>query len=123
MGEDLVKGEVYAYAEGCEPTKLGKAVSLEVVNEAGEKINEALLKVGEASVTVQADTLKLAEAFGLIKRISAKRFRKLLYSRGIQRNEVNDIIRIENKSKGCYTTNDVDFWRFYINMYEKGEVK
>lgn len=118
MGEDLVKNEIYAYAEGCEPTKLGKAVSLEVVNEAGEKISESLLKVGEASVTVQANTLKLAKAFG-INRINRKRFRKLLYSKGIGRNEANEIIKVVSKIKGYYTENDVRYWNEYINSLNK----
>ena len=119
MGEDNVKNEmVYYSVEGAKPTKLGKAVSLEVVNEAGEKINEALLKVGEASVTVQANTLKLAKAFG-INRINRKRFRKLLYSRGIQRNEANKIIKVVSKIKGYYTENDVRYWNEYIYNLNK----
>lgn len=118
MGEDLVKGEVYAYAEGCEPTNLGKVVSIEVVNESGEKISESLLKVGEASVTVQANTLKLAKAFG-INRINRKRFRKLLYSKGIGRNEANEIIKVVSKIKGYYTENDVRYWDEYINNLNK----
>lgn len=47
--------------------------------------------------------------------ISQKRFRKLLYSIGYQRNQVNKIIEIEWKFKKSYNTRDVEYWRSYLD--------
>lgn len=43
--------------------------------------------------------------------ISRKRFKKLLYSVGYGRNEAEEIIEVEFKSKGYYDIDDFNYWR------------
>lgn len=57
------------------------------------------------------------EEFG-DKRISQKRFRKLLYSGGYSRNDANEIIKCE-QNKGCYLLSDVEYWNKYKEIFEE----
>jgi hypothetical protein len=52
------------------------------------------------------------------KRISQKRFRKLLYSGGYGRNDANEIIELE-KNKGYYLLSDVEYWNKYKEIFEE----
>lgn len=54
---------------------------------------------------------KLRKMFGYI---SQKRFRKLLYSVGYQRNQVNEIIEVMWNLNKSYRIRDVEYWKEYL---------
>lgn len=48
--------------------------------------------------------------------ISQKRFRKLLYSIGYQRNQVNEIIEVMWDLNKSYRIRDVEYWKEYLGI-------
>lgn len=61
--------------------------------------------------TIKIDHKKWRKMLGYI---SQKRFRKLLYSIGYQRNQVNEIIEIMWNLNKSYRIRDVEYWKEYL---------
>lgn len=85
------------------------AKKIEVVAEPETEIYNTFGK--EISIEIKIDHKKWRKLLGYI---SQKRFRKLLYSIGYQRNQANEIIEIEWKFKKCYNLRDVEYWKEYL---------
>ena len=104
MGESVISsGELY-----CNGELLGEAKAVEVETE----ILFPIADKAEIEFEVKIDHKKWRKMLGCI---SQKRFRKLLYSIGYQRNQVNEIIEVEWKCKKSYNLRDVEYWKGYLN--------
>ena len=106
MGEGLISsGQLYCNGEPVDLTPKEVELDLECNQE---------IKLGEASLefVIKISAKEWRKMMGYI---SQKRFRKLLYSIGYQRNQVNEIIEIEWKFKKSYNTRDVEYWRSYLD--------
>lgn len=108
MGEGMISlGGLYCNGE---PLGEAKAVEIELMEE-----SEMCLPIAdkvEVEFKVKIDHKRWRKILG---DISQKRFRKLLYSVGYQRNQVNEIIEIEWKCKKSYNTRDIEYWRSYLD--------
>lgn len=106
MGEGMISsGNLY-----CNGEPLGEAKELKI--ELMEEIPLPIADKVEVEVKVKIDHKKWRKLLGYI---SQRRFRKLLYSIGYQRNQVNEIIEVEWKCKRSYNTRDVKYWRSYLD--------
>lgn len=114
MGEEIFNGDLFMKnletGEICEIRPI-EALNTEVV---AEYIDENLKAIREAALEL---TLDVAPTLFGDKRISQKRFRKLLYSGGYGRNDVNEIIELE-KIKGYYLLSDAEYWNKYKEIFE-----
>lgn len=118
MGNDLVGNDI-------EPGKLYmKDVATGVITEVKiEQENPLPLTEGinsfELTGTVSIKTEVKTETWRkILGYISRKRFRKLLQSIGYQRNEIEEIIKVEWICKRHYTIHDFYYWE----KHKKGEV-
>lgn len=108
MGEGMISsGNLY-----CNGEPLGEAKELEIEIEDEEDIVDISSGASIKICTSKRVNEQLRKIFG---HISQKRFRKLLYSVGYQRNQVNEIIEVEWKCKRSYNTRDVEYWRSYLD--------
>ena len=115
MGEELFNG--YLFMKDLETGEICEIRHIEALNTevVAEYFDENLKIIREASLELTLDVAP--EEFG-DKRISQKRFRKLLYSGGYGRNDVNEIIKCE-QSKGYYLLSDVEYWNKYKEIFEE----
>lgn len=108
MGESVISsGELYINGE-----LLGEAKEIEITAESEPYIG---CSIKELSMQIKYDKELNKKFRKMLGYISQKRFRKLLYSIGYQRNQVNEIIEVEWKCKKSYNLRDVEYWKGFIN--------
>lgn len=115
MENDLEPGKLYM-----KDVATGVITEVNIVQEnplpLKEGINEFDVTTTTATGTFETK-IKTETWRKILGRISQKRFRKLLQSIGYQRNEIEEIIKVEWMCKRHYTIYDFYYWE----NYKKGE--
>ena len=112
MGNDIEPGKLYM-----KDVKTGVITEVNIVQEKPLPLEEGI-NVFEVAASTTIKTKVKKETFRkILGYISRKKFRKLLQSIGYQRNEIEEIIKIEWMCKRHYTIYDFYYWE----KYKKGE--
>ena len=107
MGEGMISsGQMY-----CNGELLGEVKELEIEIEDEEDIVDISSDASIKICTSKRVNEQLRRIFG---HISQKRCRKLLYSIGYQRNQVNEIIEVMWNLNKSYRIRDVEYWKEYL---------
>lgn len=111
-GNDLEPGKLYM-----KDVKTGVITEINIVQENPIPLTEGI-NVFEVAASATIKTKVKKEIFRkILGYISRKRFKKLLQSIGYQRNEIEEIIKVEWICKKHYTIHDFYYWK----NYKKGE--